>query len=64
MGIFDGLGQGLEPPLRLPLIGVLSPYLLAPVGTDDRDDHVRVCFDRDLGDFGLSVLSVDRPCQR
>ena len=40
MGIFDGLGQGLEPPLWLPLIGVLAPKLLPGVAcSQTQEEH-------------------------
>ena len=41
MGVFDGLGQGLEPPLRLPLIGVLAPKLLPGVACSQIEEEHR-----------------------
>ena len=57
----DTFREGVQPAVRLPLIGVFSPDSLGPVRSEDRDDDVCVLLERDLRDLRLAVRGLDRP---
>ena len=57
----DTFGEGVQPAVRLPLIGVFSPDSLGPVCSEDRDDDVCVLLERDLRDLRFAIGRLDRP---
>lgn len=61
MGLRNAFREGVEPPIRLPLIRIFSPDSLLPVCTNYRNDDVRVVLDRDFRDLRLSVSGLDGP---
>ena len=58
----DGLRQGLEPPLRLPLAGVLAPERLVHVARAQVADDQGALRNDDLADL-VAVRAADRLVQ-
>lgn len=61
MGLRNAFREGIEPPIRLPLIRIFSPDSLLPVCANYRNDDVRIVFDRDFRYLALSISGLDGP---